>query len=234
MTQRTLAQEVAQRLRSELASGAFQPGDKLPPERELMIRYSAGRNTVREAVQGLVALGMLEVQAGRGTTVTRADGRLAIARTVSGRRLDESAMQDLLEFRLLLEGDAAALAAERASDEDMELIRRELAAYQGAVRRSEDVYAHDVAFHRAISAGAHNSIYLEVIDTTSQLFMAAMRISDRMPGDILEAAAEHALIAHHVLLGDAEAAKIAMREHISAGNRRRLQGDAAQADAPSA
>src|ERR1700690_846440 len=143
-----LGQEVAERLRSDLTNGVFQPGQKLPPERELMTRYSAGRNTVREAVQGLVALGMLEVKAGSGTTVSRADGRAAIARSVAGRPLDEAALEDLVEFRLLLEGEAAALAAKRATPEDLALIREKLAAYQDAVRRSEEVYAHDVAFHR--------------------------------------------------------------------------------------
>jgi GntR family transcriptional regulator, transcriptional repressor for pyruvate dehydrogenase complex len=224
MAHQTLGQEVAERLRSDLTSGAFKPGEKLPPERELMTRYSAGRNTVREAVQRLVALGMLEVKAGYGTTVSRADGRAAIAQSVAGRPLDEAALADLVEFRLLLEGEAAGLAAQRATTEDLALIREKLAEYQDAVRRSEEVYAHDVAFHRAISSATHNSFYLEVIDTSSQLFQEAMRAADRAPGDILKAAEEHALIAHHVLLGDGDAAGKAMRAHILAGNERRLMG----------
>jgi GntR family transcriptional regulator, transcriptional repressor for pyruvate dehydrogenase complex len=224
MAHQKLRQEVAERLRRDLTSGVFKPGEKLPPERELMMRYAAGRNTVREAVQGLVALGMLEVKAGSGTTVARADGRVAIAQSVADRPLDEAALVDLVEFRLLLEGEAASLAAERATPEDMALIREKLAAYQDAVRRAEEVYAHDVAFHRAISSAAHNSFYVEVIDMSSQLFMGAMRAADRAPGDVLKAAEEHALIAHHVLLGDAGAARKAMRAHILAGNERRLMG----------
>ena len=66
--------------------------------------------------------------------------------------------------------------------------------------------------------------YLEVIDMSSQLFMGAMRAADRAPGDVLKAAQEHALIAHHVLLGDAAAASKAMRAHILAGNERRTMG----------
>jgi GntR family transcriptional repressor for pyruvate dehydrogenase complex len=222
MAHQKLGQEVAERLRSDLTKGVFKPGEKLPPERQLMTRYNAGRNTVREAVQGLVALGMLEVKAGYGTTVSRADGRVAIARSVADRPLDEAALMDLVEFRLLLEGEAAALSAQRASTEDLALIREKLAAYQDAVRRSEEVYAHDVAFHRAVSSATHNSFYLEVIDMSSQLFQGAMRAADRAPGDLLKAAEEHALIAHHVLLGDSDAAAKAMRAHIVAGNERRL------------
>lgn len=222
MAYQTLGQEVAERLRGDLVGGVFKPGEKLPPERELMTRYSAGRNTVREAVQRLVALGMLEVKAGYGTTVSRPDGRVAIAHSLTDRPLDEAALVDLAEFRLLLEGEAASLAAQRATPEDLALIREKLASYQDAVRRSEDVYAHDVAFHRAVSSAAHNSFYLQVIDTSSQLFQGAMRAADRAPGDIVKAAEEHALIAHHVLLGDGDAARRAMRAHIQAGHERRL------------
>src|SRR5258708_40240060 len=114
----TLGQEVAERLRRDLAEGLFKPGEKLPPERELMARYSVGRNTVRQAVHGLVALGMLEVKAGSGTTVARVDGRTALARAVAERPMDESALQELVEFRLLLEGQAARWAAERAEPGD--------------------------------------------------------------------------------------------------------------------
>jgi GntR family transcriptional repressor for pyruvate dehydrogenase complex len=224
MTQRTLGQEVMERLRGDLVSGVFRPGQRVPPERELMARYGAGRNTVREAVQRLVALGMLEVKAGYGTTVSRPDGRVAIVQSMAGRPLDEAALVDLAEFRLLLEGEAASLAAQRATPEDLALIREKLAAYQDAARRCEDVYSHDVAFHRAVSAAARNSIYLEVIDMSAQLFRGAMQAADRVPGDIVKAAEEHALIAHHVLLGDADAARRAMRAHIAAGNERRLTG----------
>lgn len=223
MQTQTLGQEVARRLSQDLNSGVFKQGDKLPTQLELMTRYSAGRNTVREAVQGLVALGLLEVRAGFGTTVCRIDGQAVLARTVSATKLDEVAMDDLLEFRLLLEGEAAALASDRASASDHESIRTALAAYQDAVRRSEAVYAHDVAFHRAIADATHNRLYVGVIDTSSQLFQKAMQAADRAPGDIFEAAAEHALVAHHILAGDGDSARTAMRDHIVAGNNRRLR-----------
>jgi GntR family transcriptional regulator, transcriptional repressor for pyruvate dehydrogenase complex len=223
VSNQTLGQQVARRLMHDLNSGAFKQGDKLPTQIELMTRYSAGRNTVREAVQGLVALGLLDVRAGFGTIVCRIDGQAVMARTVSATNLDEVAMSDLLELRLLLEGEAAALASERAAVTDHDAIRAALADYQDAVRRAEEVYAHDVAFHRAIADATHNRLYVGVIDTSSQLFQKAMQAADRAPGDIFEAAAEHALIAHHILAGDGESARAAMRDHIVAGNNRRLR-----------
>jgi GntR family transcriptional repressor for pyruvate dehydrogenase complex len=217
----TLGQGVARRLLSDIRTGIFPQGQKLPPERELMTRYSVGRNTLREAIQGVVALGLLEVRAGSGTTVKKVDAHEAVSTSVAASMLAEPAVNELLEFRLLIEPQAAIEAAGRADDADLAAIREALADYQDAVRRMEDVYARDLAFHRAIASASHNGIFLAVIDTTAQLLEVAMRDADRAPGDVSEAAAEHALIAHYVLLGDAQGAQDAMRSHLLAGNNRR-------------
>ena len=223
MPNQTRAQEVLERLRTDLDRGEFKPGARIPTERELMVRYSAGRNTIRGAVQALVALGRLEVKAGYGTTVTGSDGRTALAQSLGDVEMDESALQDILEFRILFEGETASLASQRASDEELTEIRTTLAAYQDAVRRSEEVYEHDIAFHRAIAAASHNAIYTQAIDLGYPALRRLMRESDREPGDLAEAAAEHALVAHYIALGDAEAARDAMRQHIRKSIDRRLQ-----------
>jgi GntR family transcriptional repressor for pyruvate dehydrogenase complex len=217
----TRGQQVARRLLSDIQTGAFKVGEKLPAERELMERYGAGRNTLREAIRGAVALGLLDVRAGSGTTVREFDTSDAIARSMPGTLTPGQATDELLEFRLLVETEAAALAATRANQVDIDAIRLTLAEYQDAVRRREDVYSRDVAFHRAIAAAAHNTIFLGALDTSAKLLESAMRASDRAPGDVTEAAAEHALIAHHVLLSDSAAAERAMREHLLAGSERR-------------
>ncbi len=223
MPNQTRAQEVLERLRGDLDGGEFKPGERIPTERELMVRYSAGRNTVRGAVQGLVALGRLEVKAGYGTTVTGSDGRTAIAHSLGDVDMDEAALQDILDFRLLFEGETASLASQMATDAELTEIRNSLAAYQDAVRRSQEVYEHDIAFHRAIAAASHNSIYTQAIDLGYPTMRRLMSESDRGPADLAEAAAEHALVAHYIALGDAEAARDAMRQHIRKSIDRRVQ-----------
>lgn len=207
-------QEVLERLRADLNTEEFKPGDRIPTERELMVRYSAGRNTVREAVQSLVALGRLEVKAGYGTTVTGSDGRAALAQSLGEVEMDESALKDVLDFRLLFEAEAASLAARLATDGELAEIRRSLASYQDAVRRNEDVYDQEVAFHRSISAASHNSIYTQAIDLGFPGLRGWFNDAGREPGDLAAAAAEHSVIAHHIGIGDAEAARNAMRVHI--------------------
>ena len=151
------------------------------------------------------------------------DGRAAITQSFTAAMLHDAAVADILELRMLLEVDAASRAAHRALEPELRESRTALAAYQDAVRRNEDLYARDVAFHRAIAAGSHNRVYLSVIDTAAQLLERVMRASHHKPADVRAAAAEHALIAHHVLLGDAESAAAAMRAHLTSSNERRNQ-----------
>jgi len=225
VTTRTRGQRVAQQLLEDITTGVFVPGSKLPPERDLMTRYDIGRNSLREAVQSLVATGVLDVRAGAGTTVRTIDGSAAITHSFTTAMLEDAAANEILELRVLLEVDAAARAAERADDAELHAIRSALAAYQNAVRRNEDVYAQDVAFHRSIAEGSHNRIYLSVMDTTSQLLERVMRAGHHTPDDVRAAAKEHALIAHHILLGDAAAAATAMREHLTSSDDRRRPTD---------
>src|SRR4051812_20233998 len=112
----TLSQSIAAQLMASVAAGEYRVGDKLPPERELMAAFGVGRNTVREAIQSLVARGICEVRPGRGTTIIRIDGRSALEGQNLSSLLADSAIDDLYEFRMLLETDAAARAAERADE----------------------------------------------------------------------------------------------------------------------
>ncbi len=221
MPGQTRGQEVLERLRADLNGEEFKPGDRLPTERELMVRYSAGRNTVREAVQSLVALGRLEVKAGYGTTVTGSDGRAALAQSLGEVEMDESALKDMLDFRLLLEPETASLAAQIATDEELAEIRKSLAGYQDAVRRNEDVFDKDVAFHRAIAAASHNSIYTQAVDLGFPALREWIHDAGREPSDLATAASEHSGIAHYIAVGDADAARDAMRVHIRKSIERR-------------
>ena len=232
MITRTRGQLVARLLLDDITAGEFVQGSKLPPERELMTRYGVGRNSLREAVQSLVATGVLDVRAGAGTTVRLIDGSAAITQSFTTAMLQDAASVEILELRVLLEVDAAARAAERAEDEELQGIRTALAAYQDSVRRNEDLYVRDVDFHRAIAAAAHNRVYLSVIDTTSQLLERVMRAAHHTSADVRAAATEHALIAHHILLGDAASAASAMRAHLMVSEqRRRKAGGIATSDA---
>lgn len=194
--------------------GEFAPGDRLPTEKDLMEEYGVGRNSIREAVQALVTLGLVEVRPGRGTTVIGLDGTRALdAETISG-LLKEEAVEDLYAFRLLLEVEIARCAAKHASSEDLEEIERFARAYQFAYSQGVPVSSADDAFHAALAQASHNSIYTTVLDAVTGLIANARRLSERVPWAIERAATEHQEIAEAVRAGDSDRAAELMRHHI--------------------
>src|SRR4051794_2917676 len=109
VTRRNLSQAVGEELLSAIREGRLRPGERLPPERELMERFSVGRNTIREAIQSLAAMGVLDVRPGRGTMVLSTPKESALDAATLAALLDDQTVLDLYEFRLLLEVETAGL-----------------------------------------------------------------------------------------------------------------------------
>lgn len=214
MVRQTLAQSVAAQLMAAVSAGEYRVGDKLPPERELMTTFGVGRNTVREAIQSLVARGICEVRPGRGTTVMRIDGRTALEGHDLSSLLADSAIDDLYEFRMLLETDAAARAAERADDDDRASILAALQRYEEAAASASGMYRRDVEFHAAIARASHNSAYAAALDAVASTLVEVRRATDEVPGAIEQAVIEHGHIARYILDGNSAAARAAMTMHI--------------------
>ncbi|MCV2369429.1 FadR/GntR family transcriptional regulator [Roseateles oligotrophus] len=153
-----LADTVAAELEKRILEGSLKPGDALPSERTLALDLGVSRPSLREAIQKLVLKGLLSTRHGAGTYVT--DKLEAHFADPWQEMVKDHPMlhRDLLEFRQMLESQAAGLAAERATDLDIKRLdalyaKMEL-AYDG-----EDLAVSinaDVAFHQAIAEAAHN------------------------------------------------------------------------------
>lgn len=155
-----IADVIAHDLEQRILEGSLKPGDRLPAERNLALELKVSRPTLREAIQKLVSKGLLETRHGGGTLVT---DRLQSTFADPWKDMLQAhplLQADMLEFRHMLEGEAAMLAAERATDVDLARID---AAY-GALERaydSGDIAAcidTDVAFHQAIADASHNTM----------------------------------------------------------------------------
>ena len=105
----TLSQAVSAAVLERIRSGEFGPGDRLPTEKMLMEEYGVGRNSVREAVQALVTLGLVEVRPGRGATVIGIESENALDAETLSALLKEEAVDDLCAFRRLLEAETSAV-----------------------------------------------------------------------------------------------------------------------------
>lgn len=216
---RSLSQAIAGELTSAIQEGEFRPGDRLPPERALMTRFGAGRNTVREAVQALVAQGLLDVRPGRGTTVLHVDGKAALAHQDFSGLLANSAVDDLYEFRMLLETDAAEKAAERADGAAKALIAGAMERYLRAAEVGVEVYRRDLEFHAAIARASRNTAYIAALEAVSQPLMVIRQRTDLVPGAIAQAAIEHGQICEFIQKGDAVGARAAMVVHLQTAKR---------------
>ena len=157
---RSLAEELAERLRQRITDGQFDVGEKLPAEPELMRIFGVGRSTVREAVKILVNMGFLKVQQGAGTFV---ESRAA-ADDPMAQRLRRADIRDLDEVRRILEVAIVERAAGRRTEQDIEKIERFLAerGATAAAGRLEACIEADIRFHVALAEATHNEILYEL------------------------------------------------------------------------
>jgi len=159
ITKGSLVETAIESVRQAIEQGYWAIGDRLPVEADLSESLGVSRNTVREAVRVLVHVGMLETRQGDGTYVrsTRDAGETL-------RRISRSQLRDKLEVRIMLETEAAKLAAERRDPRDLEKMTL---ALDERARAGEDVsrrIRHDQAFHTALVAASHNPALTELYD----------------------------------------------------------------------
>jgi len=161
MTRRApLADLAADVLEERIRSGEWPLGARLPGETTLAAQLEVGRSTIREAIRRLAGRGILESRQGAGVFVTAIEAPEewdAVLRRVG--------IVTVLEARLAIESEAAALAAERRTPTDLRAIRRALEARAAAVSGGVDAHVDaDTAFHRSVVAAAHNDVLTELFD----------------------------------------------------------------------
>jgi len=209
-----------------IVSGALQEGDKLPSEHQICLSFQVSRPTVREALMRLHADGLVTTRQGSGTFVQkRPSGHLTRLANIS----DIAGMLRSLEVRSALEGQAASLAAQRRTTDQMAAIAKALTALKAAFAGSDSPAHADFAFHRAVADASGNVLFADLLDMLHQPIEHAMTValgitrtgsSDRARR-VVE---EHESIAEAIERGDAEAAGLAMRYHLHRARQRVTDG----------
>lgn len=209
----SLADQAAALLLDRVRSGEWSLGEKLPGETTLAPQLGVGRSTVREAIRQLAGRGVLESRQGSGVFVTALDVPEDWDAVL--RRADIAAV---LEARIAIETEAAALAAERRTPADLRAIRRSLAHREAQGDTIESLVDADTDFHRSIVAAAHNPILGELFDGFTPRLRRAMVDMLRLkrghaPREDHEA---HAELARAIANRDAAAAARLSRAHLQA------------------
>lgn len=205
-----LADSIAQRITEMIeVEGRFAVGDKLPNENDLAQELGVSRSTLREAVKILTTSGILEIKRGKGTFVT--------ANTIinSGDFGDiASGLDDLFEMRLMFEPDCAYYAAERATDEEIEIICKYGEAVEKKILSGEDRTAEEQKFHESIANATHNSFvkqFMPIIFNAIKKGVVVLTKDQDVSEDNLK---DDRLIMEFLKKRNPEGARTAMRLHI--------------------
>ncbi len=174
-----ISDAVATTLEQRILEGSLKPGDRLPAERELAAELGVSRPSLREAIQNLASKGLLRSQQGGGTYVTAAleasffDPWQAMVGSYPNLR------EDMLEFRRMLEGQAAEWAAERATEADLQRLGQAFEQLQAAVAGSDIAAraAADIAFHQAIGEAAHNALIAHLSSALLRLMQDSIELN---------------------------------------------------------
>jgi GntR family transcriptional repressor for pyruvate dehydrogenase complex len=191
-----------------IRSGSYGVGDRLPSEWELAHLCSVGRSAVREAIREVVALGLVEVLPGKGTYVQSVRPDLLIrSDEFDGGETDRAALE-LLEVRLIFEPESAALASQRATEEEIVRIRRDVEMLDEAVKIGFRP-PEDLGFHLDIIRAAHNHALLRLGGAIVSFYARDEFMPTKVDVD------DHWRIYEAIKIRDAVGASIAMREHLA-------------------
>jgi DNA-binding FadR family transcriptional regulator len=152
-----LAETVAEHLLAEVRAKDLPPGTRMPSERELMAALGVGRSTVREAINGLAMLGVLEIRHGQGAFVAEPDPEREAPRAIAT-ALARGVTRDLFEARMLVEPEVARLAAERRTEGDLRDIEQALTDHAEALATGAPAVEAAVCFHVCIGEAAHSEV----------------------------------------------------------------------------
>ncbi|MFG2647762.1 FadR/GntR family transcriptional regulator [Streptomyces sp. NPDC048436] len=214
-----LADRVAAILSEEIESGRLAEGDKLPTEVELVKQLGVSRTVIREAVSRLRNAGLVEPRQGRGVFVMpRRTRPLDLEAEASGTSGTKAKVMQIVEVRRAMEGEAASLAATRATPDDVARMRESLAAIDEAVAAGGDGVDEDLAFHQSIAESTGNTVMVSTVRYLGEVLRGGIRVTranEARRGDFIEAVrVEHHAILAAIESGDARAARSAVRRHM--------------------
>ncbi|NBQ87990.1 MAG: FadR family transcriptional regulator, partial [Betaproteobacteria bacterium] len=160
----TLAAALMQSLGERIRDGRLAAGDKLPPESVIMAEYGVSRTVVREALSKLQAAGKVQTRHGVGTFITGSDDA-APFRISSAQMGTLQEVIAVLELRIGLETESAALAAQRRTERNLEVMRKVLADFGRAVDEGRDAVSADLRLHLEIARATQNAHFVELMTT---------------------------------------------------------------------
>ncbi|MDD2587021.1 MAG: FadR/GntR family transcriptional regulator [Syntrophomonadaceae bacterium] len=211
-------EEILEQIKNMISSGEVKPGEKLPSEREMSESMGVSRASVREALTALETLGILDIRPGEGTYVKQTNILETIEPLALVLAVERSPGAQMMEVRRVLETESAALAAMRATDDNLTRIGQNL----NDMKNAESVQLaveYDLKFHFSIAEATQNTILLRIMNTVADLMHHTFR-NDReklyaYPPKGSQIIAEHEAIFAAIKNRDPQQARSKMLKHIN-------------------
>jgi DNA-binding FadR family transcriptional regulator len=231
-----LSEKVVAAIRGQINAGDIQPGHKLPTESQLTETFGVSRTVIREAIAALAADGLVEPRQGAGVFVRDRPAMAfgSISQDI-GNKISHAL--NVLEVRMGIEIESAGLAAVRRNGAQEAQIQEAFFEFDRLLGLNQATGRTDFEFHRAIAQATNNPFYVEVLDALGMRAIPCDITSPWGTDSVLSREyqeglqQEHLAILRAISAGDAEAARAAMRSHLSASQQRyrtRLNGQQAE------
>jgi GntR family transcriptional regulator, transcriptional repressor for pyruvate dehydrogenase complex len=208
-------EQIAAQIEQQILRGELRSGDRLPTERELAEQFQASRTAVREAMKILGQKGLVDMRPGRGTIVI--DGTSQAMRLSLGlmMRIGQAGSSvNLVEVREILEPEIAALAAARATGEQITALREAISVMDASLHNADAYIAADNDFHRALAKGTQNELILALVDSIVDLLSEQRKLIFSVNGGPERGQIHHKRLLEAVVQHDPEAARRAMHAHL--------------------
>lgn len=223
---RRLYEEIADQIQQLISGGDLKPGDKLLSERELADRLQVSRVSVREAIRSLEMLGLIEIRHGEGTFVRDTSADEVIRPLAMFLAVERGSLLDMFEVRRIFETATSALAAERATEEEVENIGVLLDRMKDKIRQGdpEGGESFDAAYHYAVAEATHNPLLIKLLRTVHEEWSKAVSAgsqqllvsSDKNAQRIID---QHTRVLEAIRAHDPSTASEAMLEHVTFAER---------------
>lgn len=207
-----LPEQAAEQIVNLIKNQKFHTGDKLPNEFEMAQQLSVGRGTIREAVKILVSRNVLEIKRGCGTFVSQNPGMVDDPLGFEFVKDKKKLALDLCEIRLMIEPEIAALAAQRATPEDVERLQRAADEVAVLCREQQPHTQKDIEFHALIAELSKNTVTSKLIPVIQTGVAVFIRVTEYAL--VMDTIRTHQMVVDAIRNKDVEGARKAMIEHL--------------------
>ena len=205
---------VVQRIKELLERGELKGGSRLPPERELAEMLGISRPSLRTALKALSVMGIIHAKPGAGTFIAEAIPEIFLEPMQFMTLINQTTLDEVFEARMIIESALAELAAEKATEKDLQAMALELEGMDNNRNNPEGFLEHDLRFHQVIAQASKNHVMSGMMETLVQMLYQMRRKTIARTRGIEEAFDFHKKIFNSIKRHDGKVARKLMTDHL--------------------